>query len=48
LLKLTLSDFREIMRRFPQVRAPLADLAAARSEMNRNAVDEPDPQDAAT
>jgi CPA2 family monovalent cation:H+ antiporter-2 len=48
LLKLTLSDFREIMRRFPQVRTPLADLAAARSEMNRNAVDEPDPQDAAT
>jgi CPA2 family monovalent cation:H+ antiporter-2 len=48
LLKLTTSDFHEIMRRFPQVRAPLADLAASRVEMNRQQADEPDPQDVVT
>jgi CPA2 family monovalent cation:H+ antiporter-2 len=42
LLKLTTSDFREIMRRFPQVRAPLAELAAARNEMNRRQAEERD------
>jgi CPA2 family monovalent cation:H+ antiporter-2 len=42
LLKLTTSDFREIMRRYPEVRAPIADLAAARSAMNREPpVEEP-------
>jgi CPA2 family monovalent cation:H+ antiporter-2 len=40
LLKLTTSDFREIMRRFPEVRGPLAELAAARSAMNREQPDE--------
>jgi len=48
LLKLTTSDFREIMRRFPQVRAPLAELAAARDEMNRRQAEEPDPRDLGT
>jgi CPA2 family monovalent cation:H+ antiporter-2 len=48
LLKLTTSDFREIMRRFPQVRAPLAELAAARNEMNRRQAEEPDPRDLAS
>ncbi|HEX4882717.1 MAG TPA: cation:proton antiporter [Casimicrobiaceae bacterium] len=52
LLKLTTSDFREIMRRYPEVRTPLAELAASRSAMNReppagDAVP-PDPRDAPT
>jgi len=49
LLALTTSDFREIMRRFPEVRGTLATLAAQRSAMNREEVDGPPggPQDAA-
>ena len=51
LLKLTTSDFREIMRRYPEVRAPIADLAAQRSAANeKQDVAEPpaDPRDAPT
>ena len=52
LLKLTTSDFREIMRRYPEVRTPLAELAASRSAMNREQPSgdaaPPDPRDAPT
>jgi CPA2 family monovalent cation:H+ antiporter-2 len=35
LLKLTTSDFREILRRYPEIRRQIADLAAQRGQMNR-------------
>jgi CPA2 family monovalent cation:H+ antiporter-2 len=34
-LKLTRSDFNEILRRYPDIRAQVVDLAARRDEMNR-------------
>jgi CPA2 family monovalent cation:H+ antiporter-2 len=34
-LKLTRDDFDEIMRRYPDIRAHIAALAAARDQMNR-------------
>jgi CPA2 family monovalent cation:H+ antiporter-2 len=40
LLMLTRSDFNEMLRRYPDIRAPIADLAAQRDEMNRQRVDE--------
>jgi CPA2 family monovalent cation:H+ antiporter-2 len=40
LLELTTSDFREILRRYPEVRASLADLASQRSAMNRQHADD--------
>jgi CPA2 family monovalent cation:H+ antiporter-2 len=48
LLKLTTGDFREILRRYPEIRAQIADLAAQRGQMNREQ-DEGDraPKDAA-
>jgi CPA2 family monovalent cation:H+ antiporter-2 len=44
LLKLTTSDFNEIMKRYPEIREQVADLAAQRGEMNRRrppATDDP-------
>jgi len=38
-LKLTTSDFDEIMRRYPEVSASIKDLAAQRDEMNRRSVE---------
>jgi CPA2 family monovalent cation:H+ antiporter-2 len=35
LLKLATSDFREILRRYPEIRRQIADLAAQRGQMNR-------------
>jgi CPA2 family monovalent cation:H+ antiporter-2 len=35
LLKLTTGDFREILRRYPEIRSQIADLAAQRGQMNR-------------
>jgi CPA2 family monovalent cation:H+ antiporter-2 len=46
LLKLTTSDFREILRRYPEIRRQIADLAAQRGQMNREqdvGADEPGP-----
>ncbi len=40
LLKLTTSDFKEILRRHPEIKTSLADLAAQRSEMNRKVDDD--------
>jgi CPA2 family monovalent cation:H+ antiporter-2 len=34
-LKLMRSDFREILRRYPEIRAHIADVSAERDEMNR-------------
>jgi CPA2 family monovalent cation:H+ antiporter-2 len=39
LLKLTTGDFREILRRYPEIRAQIADLAAQRGQMNREQVE---------
>jgi CPA2 family monovalent cation:H+ antiporter-2 len=35
LLQLTTGDFREILRRYPEIRSQIADLAAQRGQMNR-------------
>ena len=39
LLKLTTGDFREILRRYPEIRSQIADLAAQRGQMNREQVE---------
>jgi CPA2 family monovalent cation:H+ antiporter-2 len=39
LLKLTTGDFREILRRYPEIRVQIANLAAQRGQMNREQVD---------
>ncbi len=39
LLKLTTGDFREILRRYPEIRVQIADLAAQRGQMNRAQVE---------
>jgi CPA2 family monovalent cation:H+ antiporter-2 len=39
LLKLTTGDFREILRRYPEIRTQIADLAAQRGQMNREEVE---------
>jgi len=40
LLQLTTGDFREILRRYPEIRAQIAELAAQRGQMNLAPVDE--------
>ena len=40
LLQLTTGDFREILRRYPEIRAQIAELAAQRGQMNLEQVDE--------
>jgi len=42
LLQLTTGDFREILRRYPEIRVQIADLAAQRGQMNREQVDDED------